>query len=330
MDVLTTTGRVDVQLPGASEWTALEHHTTLPASSTLRLQKGAQAYLGLGMPSHMEIFGPATLHLMQLPGLEGGKPDLAWNSWSGSVTLSTSDSNLREVRGTCGPLQFRAQKVETRLSCATDSNFFQVEIMQGQATVSRLAEYGITLDAGKIWRAYFDSSWGRDTLFFQSLASSSSDTLPALMRLIWEGPSHTDISTRWDLKTFLSQSVDSLAFTTDSTRTPWTARIRIVEFSVLPGSDFWTLNIQLSCALSRRGSPLENTTQHWERHLQIPNDAANPLELLRLLPLDLHNQRIQASALGSVSQELRQWIQGPILNPFVRSGMVKPTDAPKP
>jgi len=322
----SATGRVDVQRAGAADWTSLSPGLPLPASTTFRLANEAQSTLSLGTGLQMVIRGPSQIHMMQLPGLDGGKPDLTWNDWKGAMDLEVKDSSVREIRGNCGPLQVQAQHAKAVLHCSPDSGRLLVTLQSGQATVSRSAEYGITLEAGKTWIAYFDSTWGRDTVMPtpKELQPSPAPDSNSLVRLVWDGTLATAVSQRWNLRSFLAQSAEGLPTTLDSIKTPWTAHLHVDDFTIRPGNGIWTIDVHISCTITQRNFAPGNSTRVWVRHIQVADTDPNRLEMLRLLPLDIHNTRMHASAFATLHAELHTWLQNTVFNPFARSGMATP------
>jgi len=333
LDVANVQGRVDHQDPVSQAWVSVKAES-FRENEFVRLQRSAELTLqepGLGT---IDMRGPAHTRINRLPSAIVGLYDLTFTEMQGLFRIDFA-KNKSNTHFQCGSMVLNSLRGKGRILCAQDSALLLVWMDSGQVTAQRGADYGITLESGRIWRlrwvdgrqeeSFVDSAWAQSFLRqWIGVPKQAEQGTPRIF-LQWSERIAEPIGTHWRMGEFLGKRIRSISGVTSETSQrdslEWRLTANIERFNIAIAEGFWTIDLKVVCNLENRWTPFESHELVFEKKWNINDQSPNRYPLLKLLPLDSSNTRIQASVFGSIANEFQQFIEIQVMDPFKRAGI---------
>jgi|GEM_PF-6529196 len=327
------TGHVDRLDPGQVQWRDAKAGDSAAQGEMVRLERASSLLMRGDSGVMVEILGKSSARVQQLASPTGGVSDLVLSEWSGMIKAETSGKSLGTGRFQCGAETISQLKGRGWFLCARDSGDLWVRMKAGSVLVQLRDGQEVHLKGGQNWRittikgvlqtSFEDSA--QAAADFRKVLGIEVDTVTARgkVRLFWNDVAAPPEGSHWRIGVYLGEMVRQLPGIVESGDSlEWRLTTKIDRFTVQNLGQSWKLDFSLSLLLENSRSPFLNRALHYEKHEALANMDPNHLELLELIPLDAHNQRINASIFGQIRREVQALLQAEVLDPFKRSGIL--------
>lgn len=336
MEVVDATGRVDLQRPGSLDWAPLVPGGQVGNNEVYRVQARSRLLLRDSLGLELALHGPGQMRVNQILNPQGGAPSQILGELRGLFRVRWNGVGLAPDRFICNNVTLHSFRGPGRFFCAEDSLTLIVWMEQGgQMTAQRGEAYSVRVEPGRVWRMrtiegktedqFVDSVWASAYLRDRFGEAAPQMRKVGRVRLLWEPEAPVPEGTNWRLGEYLAptlRDMPGLVVTEDSL--PWTVQGRIEQFQVQQGEGFWNLDLRIRFILQNRDMPLQNREVLFEKHEPVTDVAPDRLGLLRLLPLDVKNTRIQRGRFGALAKELEAFVAREVVDPFQREGFAAP------
>lgn len=332
MELVESTGRIDFQKPGSLEWFPLQGRAKAGNNEVYRVQARSKLVFQDSAGLQVALHGPGQVRVNQILDPNGGAPTQILGELRGLFHVRWNGAGLSPDRFICNNVALHSFRGPGRFFCGEDSLTLIVWMeKEGQMTAQRGEAYSVRVEAGRVWRMrtlegktedqFVDSAWAGAYLRDRFGEAAPQERKQGRVRLVWSDNAAIPAGTNWKIGPYLGESLRKLkgvVYTEDTLA--WTVRAFIEQFQAAQEQGSWNLHIRIRFELENREMPLQNRTVIFEKHESVPDLSPNRFGLLRLLPMEHSNQRIESSRFGKLSQELAEFFSREIVNPFQREG----------
>jgi hypothetical protein len=332
--VVRVIGRVDRQPGGSTAWGGILAPGVVNSNDLIRLQKRSILELQNGLTS-LEFHGPAKARIQNLLSAKPGASALVVSEFQGLMRFTFSRNDSSSSRILCGSMALQEFRGKGRLLCSQEQGELLIWMDSGSVMVQKGENYGITLESGTIWRLRFEGGQQSesfvDSAWAAGFLSRWLEEDPVLVRgegdevrVVWDGKKVPPFG-RWNMGEYLETGIRAIpGLGSKSEKAKWTLSGRLERVEVSDLEEFWTLHVVIHFTLDDASMPFKKREIIFDKSYRLSNMDPNTLDFLKILPLDHTNRRIQASILGTLTQDVRKFLQAQVVDPFGRSGMGKP------
>lgn len=332
LEITGMSGRVDYQTPGRLDWQSAQDEKVAGNNEVFRVQERSSLQLRDSLGMSLVLHGPGQIRINRILDPNSGPSTYILGELRGLYHLNWKGEGLAPHRMICNNVTLHSFRGSGRFFCEEDSLTLIVWMEQGgQITAQRGEAYSVRVESGRVWRMrtidgktedqFVDSAWAGEYLRTRFGEAAPQEHKKGRIRLIWDNTASIPQGFKWNGTPFFGENLKNqkgVVFTDDTLA--WTVKSKIEQFQIVPEERAWQLHLRVRFQIENREMPLQNKEIIFERHEAVPDSTPNRIGLLKLLPLDHRNLRIEGSRLGEVARELGAFFENEVVDPYRREG----------